>query len=209
MWVNPSVVTAQKRITEPHLEEMTHKERPGQRVRISRVVVGMESLQRLRKERVHHLGIEGGGQLWRSRGGKACGTKAASARPIQEPPLRADEEIGPFFHGMWAKNILLSSFFFFFSFWPYAAAYGILVPQSGIEPKPSTVEREVLTTGPQGCPKDCIWKGALDLAFYCLLSHKPPARGMATTVSGFQSVPKGLFPCECRFETISSKDNTT
>ena len=43
---------AQKRVTEPHLEEMTHKERPGQRVRISRVVVGMESLQRLRKERV-------------------------------------------------------------------------------------------------------------------------------------------------------------
>ena len=60
--------------------------------------------------------IEGGGQLWRSRGGKACGTKASGARPIQEPPLCADEEIGPFFHGMWAKNIFLSSFLFFFLF---------------------------------------------------------------------------------------------
>ena len=95
---------------------------------------------------------------------------------------------------------------FFFSFWPYPAAYGILVPQSGIEPKPSTVEHKVLTTGPQGCLKECIWKGALDLALHCLSSHKPPAHGMATSISGFQFVAKGLFPCECRFETISLKD---
>ena len=91
--------------------------------------------------------IEGGGQLWRSRGGKACGTKVASARPTQEPPLCADEEIGPFFHGTWAKNNLFSRFFFFLAI-PRSTWY--LSPPIRIEPKTSVVEHEVLTPGPPG-----------------------------------------------------------
>ena len=61
--------------------------------------------------------------------------------------LCADEEIGPFFHGMWAKNNLLSRFFFFLAI-PHSTWY--LSPPSRIEPKTSVVEHEVLTTGPPG-----------------------------------------------------------
>ena len=40
--------------------------------------------------------------------------------------------------------------FILFFFWPHCAAYGILVPQLGIEPVPPALGTWVLTTGPPG-----------------------------------------------------------
>ena len=39
----------------------------------------------------------------------------------------------------------LSISLFFFFFWPHCAAYGIIVPQPGIEPSPPAVEAQSLT----------------------------------------------------------------
>ena len=45
---------------------------------------------------------------------------------------------------------LLSQRLYSFFFWPYHMACGILIPQSGIEPRPLQWEHRVLTTGPAG-----------------------------------------------------------
>ena len=42
------------------------------------------------------------------------------------------------------------SFLFFFFSWPHHTACGILVPQTGIEPRPRQWKHQVLTTGPPG-----------------------------------------------------------
>ena len=183
---------------------VVHKDRPRQRVRISRVVVGMESLQRLRKERVHHLGhwrrravMEE--QRWKGMWDQGCKRQTHSGTASL-----CWQRNRPFLPWHVGKNILLSRFFFFF----------LAIPRSIWDLSPLIRARtQALYSGvwsfnhwTPGMSQECIWKGALDLAFHCLSSHKPRAHSLATTVSGFQSVAKGLFPCECRLETISSKD---
>ena len=51
---------------------------------------------------------------------------------------------------------LFSICFLYFYFWPPFVPCGILVPQSGIKPAPSTLEGRVLTTGPPGKSLFCF-----------------------------------------------------
>lgn len=157
--VNPSVVTAQKRVTEPHLEEKRSRA-PWRRWRIkrdqdkqselsgwwfiktdqdkesgiSRVVVGMESLQRLRKERVHHLGH------WRSRavmeekrwkGMWDQGCKRQTHSGTASLCWQRNRPILPWHVG---KNILLS--LDFFSFGHTRSIWDLRSPNQGSNPSP-------------------------------------------------------------------------
>lgn len=215
VWVNPSVGTAQKRFTEPHLEEKAQE-----------LLGGDDALRETRTESESAgwwwgwnpcrgsgrrgcivWAIEGGGQLWRSRGGKACGTKAASARPTQEPPLCADEEIGPFFHGTWAKNNLLSRLFFF-----------VAIPHSTWHLSPPIRDwTQDLYGGAQSfnhwTPRDIPGSGAgrgpwtWHFTAYC--HTRPCPHSKAITVSGFQSVRKVCFLVNADLKQSLQEINTT
>ena len=56
----------------------------------------------------------------------------------------------------WLKAELAFFFVSFFFFLPYHIAYGILVPQLGIEPMPLRWKHRLLTTGPLGLPGACL-----------------------------------------------------
>ena len=45
---------------------------------------------------------------------------------------------------LYILGVYLNFFFFFFTFWPYQSAYGILVSQLGIEPVPPALEPQSL-----------------------------------------------------------------
>lgn len=96
------------------MQEVTFKERQGQRVRISQGMVGMDSLQGLRRQCDGAAGTSSG--PWEAGEGSDGGAEAErhigprlqGPGPIWELPLCANEEIDPFFGGTCGRNILPS-----------------------------------------------------------------------------------------------------
>ena len=79
--------------------------------------------------------------------------------PTHQGVLLADglQLLSPIGMALGARTCLLQGptpsqgvLFFFFPFWPYYLACGILVPQAGIEPMPPQWKHGALTTGPPG-----------------------------------------------------------